>query len=385
MKKKLLLITFIFLLLLFLSKASFAVTIVLDPGHGGSDVGATNKRLNLYERNQVWKIASYLKGYLEEYYDVTVYLTYPTLQTSGEPISKEDRAVIMKEHNADLAMSLHIDSSTSPKQRGATAFVTALPKYRSSMTELANKLLANLTKLGITSNGVKIRPTESHDGYYSDGTPLDYYGIIRHPTLRDIPIVLLEHCFISNDEDCKFIDSDEDLKKLARSDADAIVEYLGLKLPNEIVTGIKVDKESINLLEKGTSKLTASIEPSVSVNKEIKWASTNENVVKVDKSGNVTAVGLGKANITVTSVANPNISKTIIVNVEKEDVKFEKSQEYVLVGKVKTLNPKITPSWEQNKNLVWETSDNSIVQVSQDGKIAPLKARKSNSKSNMER
>ncbi len=134
----------------------------------------------------------------------------------------------MKSYNADLAISIHIDSSTSSKPRGATAYVTALPKYNQNMTNLANKLLNNLTKLGIKSNGVKTRGTESNDGYYSDGTPLDYYGIIRYPTLHDIPIVLLEHCFISNSNDCKFIDSDDDLKKLAKSDADAIVSYLKL-------------------------------------------------------------------------------------------------------------------------------------------------------------
>ena len=114
------------------------------------------------------------------------------------------------------------------------------------MTRLSNELLANLTKLGITSNGIKTRKTESNDGYYDDGTPLDYYGIIRYPTLHDIPIVLLEHCYISNNDDCKFIDSDEDLKKIAKSDSDAIVKYLNLTKksdmkPMEITQDVKID------------------------------------------------------------------------------------------------------------------------------------------------
>lgn len=205
--------------------------LILDTG--GIDTGAINSSLGLYERNQVWKISSYLKEYLEEYQDTSVYLTCPTLRTSGEVIPRETRADIMKSYNADLAISIHIDSSTSSSLNGATAYVSALPKYNSSMTNLGNKLLANLNKLGIKNNGVKTRKTESNDGYYSDGTPLDYYGIIRYPTLHNIPIVLLEHCYISNANDCKYIDSDDDLKKLAKSDADAIVSYLNLTKKTE--------------------------------------------------------------------------------------------------------------------------------------------------------
>lgn len=246
MKKKLLLTIFTFLLIILLSKSIYAVTIVIDPGHGGKDTGAINTKLGLYERNQVWKIANYMQEYLKEYYDTNVYLTCPTFETTGEAIPREERADFMKAHNADLAISIHIDSSTSSKMRGATAYITNLPKFNSDMTRLSNELLANLTKLGITSNGIKTRKTESNDGYYDDGTPLDYYGIIRYPTLHDIPIVLLEHCYISNNDDCKFIDSDEDLKKIAKSDSDAIVKYLNLTKksdmkPMEITQDVKID------------------------------------------------------------------------------------------------------------------------------------------------
>lgn len=234
MKRKLLFTLFIFLFMLFLSNYTHAYTIVLDPGHGGKDSGAINKKLNLYERDVTWNIANYMKSYLEDYANTKVILTCPTLEKTGDSLGRDQRAEIMMKNNADLALSIHIDSSTSPKQNGATAYITAYPKYNSAMTELSKKLLSNLNKIGIASNGVKTRKTESNDGYYDDGTPLDYYGIIRYPTLFDIPIVLLEHCYISNESDCKFIDSAEDLKKIAKSDADAIASYLNLIKKSEI-------------------------------------------------------------------------------------------------------------------------------------------------------
>ena len=342
MKSKLKHIFFIFVLLILLSNSCYAVTIVLDPGHGGADTGAINKNLGLYERNQVWKIANYLKAYLEEYSDTSVYLTCPTLRTTGTTISREERANIMNQYNADLAISLHIDSSTSSKLNGSTAYITKLPKYNSSMTKLGNMLLNNLSKLGIKSNGIKVRPTESNDGYYSDGTPYDYYGIIRFPTLFNIPIVLLEHCYISNANDCKYIDSDEDLQRLARADADAIVSYLDLKLPTKTVTGIKIDTENINLLEKGTSKINVEVEPSNAENKDIKFTSSDESIVKVDDNGNITGVTLGEATITVTSVSNPEVSKNLTVNVVKlEDTKYEIKQYTITNNKISKIGPTV--------------------------------------------
>ena len=324
MKKKLLLTIFTFLLLILLSKSIFAITIVIDPGHGGKDTGAINTKLGLYERNQVWKIANYMQEYLKEYYDTNVYLTCPTFETTGEAIPREERADIMKAHNADLAISIHIDSSTSSKMTGATAYITNLPKFNSDMTRLSNELLTNLTKLGITSNGIKTRKTESNDGYYNDGTPLDYYGIIRYPTLHDIPIVLLEHCYISNNDDCKFIDSDEDLKKIAKADSNAIVKYLNLKLPSEIIPTLKIKEAPKYALVGKEQNIEIELSPSSEKEKTLLWESDDETIIKVSKDGKISPLKEGTAKIKVTW-KEKNISDEVEINSISlpEDTKIE--------------------------------------------------------------
>lgn len=244
MKKKIFTSIFAFMfLVIFLSSTCLGVTIVLDSGHGAKDPGAINNNLGLYERNQVWKITNYLKGYLEAYKDTKVYMTYPKYTETGKTLTRKERSDIMKKYNADLGISLHIDSSTDTSLRGATAYVSGHPKFKSSMTRLGNNMLANLSKLGIKSNGVKTRPDPTEPPY-EDGTPRDYYGMIMYPTEYGIPAILLEHCYISNSEDCKFIDSDEDLKKIAKADADAIVSYLNLSnanTPSDDYSNIKTD------------------------------------------------------------------------------------------------------------------------------------------------
>jgi len=49
---------------------------------------------------------------------------------------------------------------------------------------------------------------------------------------------LVEHCFISSVTDRAYIDTDEEIKKMAKADADAIADHYGL---------IKKQKESIIL------------------------------------------------------------------------------------------------------------------------------------------
>lgn len=199
-----------------------------------------------------------------------------------------------------------------------------------------------------------------------------------------IPTVLIEHCYMNNDYDVQFLDSEEDLRKLARADADAIIEFLGLKLPEDVVK-ISIDKENVNLILGESEKVTATVDAKKTEDKEIKWTSSNEKIAKVDKDGNITAQGVGKAEIKVTSVKDTNIWKTVKVNVEKEEIKFKKKLENILSGRTKTLEVETLPSWEINKNIEWESSNTTIVEVKKTRKNYSKKRRNSRNNSDLAR
>lgn len=303
------------------------------------------------------------------------------------------RAMVARNNNADLYVSLHINDNRDTTVQGANVFVTSrteLPKYKEGMTILGNKILTNLNKLGIENDGVvndKLCNDHEPKYQYYDGSQADYYADIRHAMKGDtldgygddfrdgsgIPTVLIEHCYMNNSHDVQFLDSEEDLKKLAKADGDAIIDYLNLRFPKDVISTMTIDKESINLLQGEKTKITATVGPNTATNKEIKWTTSDEKIAKVDSQGDITAVGIGIAKITAISVDNPNVNKTVTVNVEKEEVKFAKETENILVGKSKTLDVKITPSWIENKNIVWESNNKDIIEVSNEGKITAKK------------
>ncbi len=100
----------------------------------------------IYECDLTMTISNYLKEYLDEYSDVNVLLTHK----SGETMSLNDRADFARGNNADLLVSIHINSSVDSFKNGVEAYVTYrtdLPKYNEQMTSLSNLILRNISNL----------------------------------------------------------------------------------------------------------------------------------------------------------------------------------------------------------------------------------------------
>ena len=249
--KNIVISSFLLIAILVLPSQVNAVKIVLDAGHGGHDTGAINESKKIYEKTINLKIEQYLKSYLDEYENTEVILT----RNDDTFLEIYDRSMIARNQKADLMISLHLNSATNTSINGAEVYVsnnTSLDKYKKQTSILGEKILTNLNKLGIANCGVKTRliPTDETD-IYSDGTRADYYGIIRYAMRgckidsgvikpagaipakvelgEGIPAMIIEHCFMSSNTDYQYINSDENIKKLAKADADAIAEHYSLK------------------------------------------------------------------------------------------------------------------------------------------------------------
>ncbi|WP_456088068.1 Ig-like domain-containing protein [Parabacteroides sp.] len=68
------------------------------------------------------------------------------------------------------------------------------------------------------------------------------------------------------------------------------------------VSSVSLDKTELTLPRLDTYTLKATVNPSDATNKSVTWKSSDESIVKVDADGKVTALKVGKATITVTTV-----------------------------------------------------------------------------------
>ena len=96
------------------------------------------------------------------------------------------------------------------------------------------------------------------------------------------------------------------------------------------VTGISLDKPTLNLSVDGTEKLTATITPDDATDKEVVWSTSDDKVATVDK-GTVTAVGAGTATITAAAHADTTKTATCTVKVTAGS-QLEKAYNDALAG-----------------------------------------------------
>ena len=82
------------------------------------------------------------------------------------------------------------------------------------------------------------------------------------------------------------------------------------------VTGVTLDKTSVELTEGDVTVLTATVNPSNASNRNVYWTSSDLSVATVDNNGKVTAVKRGTALITVTT-EDGNKTATCTITVTK--------------------------------------------------------------------
>ena len=349
--------------------------IVLDPGHGGGDPGAISGGIREDQVN--FKIASYLKQYLEQYKDVKVYLT-----RYNDCPSIYDRVEIAKSYNADLIVSLHINSGSS-SDRGAAIWVTqdkTKVQYYQKASEAAVQILNRIHALGLPNNGVQTRSGQPNE-WYDSGVVQDYYGIIRYAQRVELRSLLIEHCFITNSQDRNFINSDDKIKKLAEADAKGIADAYQLTKKSSDVTlkSISLKQPEVNLeITSNNSKPTyfmpITYNPSNVTNKTVYWYTSNSKVATVSE-GNIYAQGVGEATITAISGNNQRLAACKVVVSKPTNVltgiKLNQSNVTVNLGEKGWIGATYMPSNADDKVLYW-TSSNEKVATINEGVITPV-------------
>jgi N-acetylmuramoyl-L-alanine amidase len=112
-------------------------TIVLDPGHGGSETGAVGPS-GVQEKELTLLLARSLKARLESALGVRVVLT----RDEDASLPHETRTSIANQNKADLFVSLHLNSAFGPSAHGAETYflsATASDERAARAAELENR------------------------------------------------------------------------------------------------------------------------------------------------------------------------------------------------------------------------------------------------------
>ena len=130
------------------------------------------------------------------------------------------------------------------------------------------------------------------------------------------------------------------------------------------VTGVTLDKATATLEVKETVTLVANVAPANATNKDVTWTSDNETVATV-VDGVVTAVAVGTANITVTTV-DGSFKATCVVTVNPISIKgvtLDKTELTLDIAQTATLVATVTPADAANPALTWTSNNEEVASV----------------------
>ncbi|MBQ8521143.1 MAG: Ig domain-containing protein, partial [Bacteroides sp.] len=85
------------------------------------------------------------------------------------------------------------------------------------------------------------------------------------------------------------------------------------------VTGVKLDKEALELVEGDSYQLTATVAPANAHNKKVTWSSSDESIATADQNGKVIAIKEGTAIITVTTEDGGKTATCTVTVTAKEE------------------------------------------------------------------
>jgi N-acetylmuramoyl-L-alanine amidase len=154
------------------------MTIAIDAGHGGTNLGASGTTSGIIEKNYTLLFAKELQKILKKQ-KIKVLMVRETDTT----IDNKDRVLWAQQNNADVFISFHLNSSGRDYIRGVSTYYKHIG-YRSFSQRILNRLLEikNLEEFG-NIGSFNFQPIQ----------PTDY------------PSCLVEVAFLSNEADEKMI------------------------------------------------------------------------------------------------------------------------------------------------------------------------------------
>ncbi|MEB1806290.1 MAG: N-acetylmuramoyl-L-alanine amidase [Bacillaceae bacterium] len=221
--------------------------IVIDPGHGGSDPGATHQGVT--EKEIVLAIGLRVRDYLEENYITDVIMTRTTDQT----VSLSERVRIANRSNANYFCSIHSNAG------GGTGFESYI--FNDSVPQRTIQKRSTIHDHIMDSIGEKYAITDR-------GKKRTNFHVLRETNMS---ASLLEILFVDNARDLQLLRNDTFISDVSKAIADGIAQALSLERKENqetilrVIAGAFKNKDNTNariqlLQDNGISSILTTVE-----------------------------------------------------------------------------------------------------------------------------
>ena len=185
-------------------------TIVIDAGHGGIDAGASGKTTGVKESDLNLAYAKCLKSMCEEF-DIGVVMTrkdenglYSPTASNKKKSEMEKRKSIIDSSNADLVVSVHMNSFSLPSCKGAQVYYAMENQNGKELAESVQTSLSN-----------------SIEGAKKTAQVGDFFVL----NCTDKPGILVEFGFLSNPQEELLLQDKNYMKSMCYSVLGGILNF----------------------------------------------------------------------------------------------------------------------------------------------------------------
>lgn len=218
--------------------------VVLDPGHGGTNMGAKAHATGGWEKQNTLRIARLVAEHLRAE-GVTVWMTRQT----DLDMTLADRVKYANSHRADCFVSIHLNSTEKPGPVGHETFFLALESTDEAAKRLATfentegqgQVLADVKPSddAVADILLDLARSQAHEDSQalaaaiqrrmSKQSPFPNRGVLQAPFVvlmgAAMPAVVVEAGFLNHPEEGKFVTSPEGHARIARGIADGILDF----------------------------------------------------------------------------------------------------------------------------------------------------------------
>ena len=222
--------------------------VVIDAGHGGHDPGAISAFEGRHEKTAVLAIAREIRDQLVKSGRVRVALT----RGNDRFLALGERVAVARRLDADLFISIHADSAPSPDANGASVYTlseiasdrdaarVAAKENRSDMVrgvdlggdaDIQSILfdLARRETMNASASFAAVLRRETPDEVRFR-TQAHRFANFRVLKAGDIPSVLFETGYLSNEEDARFLFSEQGREAIAKGVRRAVEAHFARRL-----------------------------------------------------------------------------------------------------------------------------------------------------------
>lgn len=177
------------------------------------------------------------------------------------------------------------------------------------------------------------------------------------------------------------IKSGEAVITATSSDGGFTAECMVTVLDQTKVTGVELNKYSLEISEGESQLIFATVIPDTAKNNKTSWISSDRGIVleknNYDNSCEVTGISEGVAKITVMPIGGTCkavCEVTVIPAVLVKGISMNRTEASMETGSSLPLYCDFSPANATNKNLTWTSSDDTVAGVSDTGRVTALAA-----------